>query len=301
MWGRLTLNRKCLVVSMIYDTLWWTNSLQWKMAIEIEDFPIKNGGSFYMLVHQRVWHLALQKHGWTSDAAAILASRRRVNPGTFLLFGRLCHSATWDGSGVPSWQRSNTISPITWVTSGQVLSHPGRLPTRTNSDSATYVDSATNDSSTYPVGFSNEYGRIQQQMWSDSATNPIQKLMIRKQMSSDSETNSSGFRNWRFPIQKRSRIQKLIHRNISFRMQVHKFPVIHPWPSKSPRFVFPKIFGAPKASDVLLLRRWASECDGGEIWRHRGDRTGGESLHHFERPYGPMGNSHGLFFLGEKS
>ena len=37
-------------------TLWWTNSLQLKMAIEIVDFPIKNGGSFHskMLVHQRV-------------------------------------------------------------------------------------------------------------------------------------------------------------------------------------------------------------------------------------------------------
>jgi hypothetical protein len=198
MWGRLTLNRKCLVVSMIYD-MTFSSAEKWL------NFRCRS----YL--------------GFTQTR----------EPRTFLLFGRLCHSATRDGSGVPSWQRSNTISPITWVTSGQVLSHPGRLPTRTNSDSATYVDSATNDSSTYPVGFSNEYGRIQQQMWSDSATNPIQKLMIRKPIFSDPETNSFGFRNWRFPIQKRSRIQKLIHRNISFRMQVHKFPVIHLWP-KSP-------------------------------------------------------------------
>ena len=197
--GRLTLNRKCLVVSMIYDM---TSSSAEK---------------------------------WLNfRCRSYLGFTQTREPRTFLLFGRLCHSATRDGSGVPSWQRSNTISPITWVTSGQVLSHPGRLPTRTNSDSATYVDSATNDSSTYPVGFSNEYGRIQQQMWSDSATNPIQKLMIRKPMFSDPETNSFGFRNWRFPIQKRSRIQKLIHRNISFRMQVQKFPVIHLF-SKTPR------------------------------------------------------------------
>ena len=27
----------------IWTTLWWTNSLPWKMAIEIVDFPIKNG------------------------------------------------------------------------------------------------------------------------------------------------------------------------------------------------------------------------------------------------------------------
>ena len=35
---------------------WWTNILPWKMAIEIVDFPIKNGGSFHgkMLVHQMV-------------------------------------------------------------------------------------------------------------------------------------------------------------------------------------------------------------------------------------------------------
>jgi hypothetical protein len=32
------------------STLWWTNSLQWKMAIEIVDFPIKNGGSFHCYV-----------------------------------------------------------------------------------------------------------------------------------------------------------------------------------------------------------------------------------------------------------
>ena len=37
------------------DTLWWTYKKLWKMAIEIVDFPIKNGGfSIAMLVHQRV-------------------------------------------------------------------------------------------------------------------------------------------------------------------------------------------------------------------------------------------------------
>ena len=44
--------------SNIYNeyTLWWTNILPWKMAIEIVDFPIKNSGSFHgkMLVHQRI-------------------------------------------------------------------------------------------------------------------------------------------------------------------------------------------------------------------------------------------------------
>ena len=46
-------------------TLWWTNSLLLKMAIEIVDFPIKNGGSFHskMLVHQRVLSIFL---GWRS-------------------------------------------------------------------------------------------------------------------------------------------------------------------------------------------------------------------------------------------
>ena len=33
-----------------YDTLWWTNSLQLKMAKEIVDVPIKNGGSFHCYV-----------------------------------------------------------------------------------------------------------------------------------------------------------------------------------------------------------------------------------------------------------
>ena len=38
------------------DTLWWTNSSQWKMAIEIVDFPINSMVIFHskMLVHQRV-------------------------------------------------------------------------------------------------------------------------------------------------------------------------------------------------------------------------------------------------------
>ena len=28
-------------------TLWWTNILPWKMAIEIDDFPIKNDVIFH--------------------------------------------------------------------------------------------------------------------------------------------------------------------------------------------------------------------------------------------------------------
>ena len=53
-----------------FCTLWWTYKKQWKitiivngkMAIEIGDFPIKNGGSFHckLLVHQRVM-LILEK------------------------------------------------------------------------------------------------------------------------------------------------------------------------------------------------------------------------------------------------
>ena len=37
-------------------TLWWTNSLQWKMAIEIVDFPMNSMVIFHgkLLVHQRV-------------------------------------------------------------------------------------------------------------------------------------------------------------------------------------------------------------------------------------------------------
>ena len=39
----------------IWNTLWWTNSLQLKMAIEIVDFPLKKWWfSIAMLVHQRV-------------------------------------------------------------------------------------------------------------------------------------------------------------------------------------------------------------------------------------------------------
>ena len=40
-------------------TLWWTNSLQWKMAIDIVDFPIKSmvDLSIAMLLHQRVRHV----------------------------------------------------------------------------------------------------------------------------------------------------------------------------------------------------------------------------------------------------
>ena len=38
------------------NTLWWTNILHLKMAIEIVDFPMKKGGSFhsFLYVHQRV-------------------------------------------------------------------------------------------------------------------------------------------------------------------------------------------------------------------------------------------------------
>ena len=37
-------------IGAIWDTLWWTNSLLLKMAIEIVDLPIKNGGSFHCYV-----------------------------------------------------------------------------------------------------------------------------------------------------------------------------------------------------------------------------------------------------------
>ena len=41
-------------VDVIWYTLWWTYKKQLNMAIEIVDFPIKNGGSFHgkMLVYQ---------------------------------------------------------------------------------------------------------------------------------------------------------------------------------------------------------------------------------------------------------
>ena len=44
------------MVMKVEDTLWWTYKKQWNMAIEIVDFPMKNGGSFhcFLLVHQRV-------------------------------------------------------------------------------------------------------------------------------------------------------------------------------------------------------------------------------------------------------
>ena len=45
----------------IKDTLWWTNSLQLKMAIEIVDFPINSMVIFHgkLLVHQRVIKVAM--------------------------------------------------------------------------------------------------------------------------------------------------------------------------------------------------------------------------------------------------
>ena len=48
--------RLTLQVLHLPNTLWWTNKKLWKIAIEIVDFPMKNGGSFHgkMLVHQRV-------------------------------------------------------------------------------------------------------------------------------------------------------------------------------------------------------------------------------------------------------
>ena len=46
-WGWDDTNPKSGEVWMIKGgTLWWTNSLQWKMAIEIVDFPIKNAWWF---------------------------------------------------------------------------------------------------------------------------------------------------------------------------------------------------------------------------------------------------------------
>ena len=45
-----------LATGRCWISLWWTNSLQWKMAIEIVDFPINSMVIFHskMLVHQRV-------------------------------------------------------------------------------------------------------------------------------------------------------------------------------------------------------------------------------------------------------
>ena len=42
--------------SMNGDTLWWTNTLQLNMAIDVVDFPIKNGDFpwLFVNVHQRV-------------------------------------------------------------------------------------------------------------------------------------------------------------------------------------------------------------------------------------------------------
>ena len=44
------------ILIFMEDTLWWTNKKLLNMAIEIVDFPMKNGGSFHgkMLVHERV-------------------------------------------------------------------------------------------------------------------------------------------------------------------------------------------------------------------------------------------------------
>ena len=64
----VTMNHPAIPTWHLYTndiTLWWTYKKLLKMAIEIVDFPIKNGGSFHgkMLVHQRVspnfWNLSL--------------------------------------------------------------------------------------------------------------------------------------------------------------------------------------------------------------------------------------------------
>ena len=43
------------------NTLWWTNSLLLKMAIEIVDFPIKNGGSFHWYVSSPEGNIAMSE------------------------------------------------------------------------------------------------------------------------------------------------------------------------------------------------------------------------------------------------
>ena len=54
-----------ILCNHICVTLWWTYKKQLKMAIEIMDFPIKNGGSFhsFLYVHQRVMKSSFQNHG----------------------------------------------------------------------------------------------------------------------------------------------------------------------------------------------------------------------------------------------
>ena len=49
-------------------TLWWTNKKQWKMAIEILDFPMKNGDFPVrkLLVHQRVLQYWKDPSSYTS-------------------------------------------------------------------------------------------------------------------------------------------------------------------------------------------------------------------------------------------
>ena len=47
-WWKIYMKPKCTMYGPC--TLWWTNSLQLKIAIEIVDFPIKNGGSFHCYV-----------------------------------------------------------------------------------------------------------------------------------------------------------------------------------------------------------------------------------------------------------
>ena len=51
-----------LTIYFYRTTLWWTNSLQLNMAIEIVDFPIKNGGSFHGYVSSPEGNIAIE-HG----------------------------------------------------------------------------------------------------------------------------------------------------------------------------------------------------------------------------------------------
>ena len=42
--GRLVQHQNVMLIKIFVScTLWWTNILPWKMAIEIVEFPIKNG------------------------------------------------------------------------------------------------------------------------------------------------------------------------------------------------------------------------------------------------------------------
>ena len=95
---------------MMIDTLWWTYKKQWKMAIEIVDFPINSVVIFHceLLVHQRVqrhetgdfssW-LTIYKDWWVG---VLWVYRFRGLPNGFApVFRGLCGSRFGDQSSDP--------------------------------------------------------------------------------------------------------------------------------------------------------------------------------------------------------